>query len=98
MIPALIESTSKLGGVARFKDHRKSYGLEFIDIRREIHAELKEIRPKNSPKGGKKKSLRTNLRYIAKDKSGVGTAIESSILIGGKNLKGSKSQRQVLAG
>ena len=91
MVPALIESSSKLAGVARFKDHRKSYGLEFIDIRREIHAELKEIRPKNSPKGGKKKSLRTNLRYIAKDKSGVDAAMENGILTGGKSLRGSKS-------
>ncbi len=28
-------------GGTRFKDHRKSYGLEFIDIRREINAEQK---------------------------------------------------------
>lgn len=30
---------NRTGG--RFKDHRKSYGLEFIDIRKEIHAEFK---------------------------------------------------------
>ena len=42
-----------------------------------------------------------NLRYIAKDKAAAGadnsSTIENGILIGGKNLRGSKSQRQVLA-
>ena len=95
--------------MARFKDHRKSYGLEFIDIRREINAELKEFRPsKKSPRaanGNKNASKATmraaNLRYIApkdgKGPSGVENSnpsaaiIENGILIGGKNLRGSKS-------
>ena len=105
-VPALIESSSK-HQVARFKDHRKSYGLEFIDIRREINAELKEFRPsKNkSPRGANginkngSKARAANLRYIAsKDgKSGAennnpsAATIENGILIGGKNLRGSKS-------
>lgn len=115
-MPQLAENmtSSKLGG-ARFKDHRKSYGLEFIDIRKEIHAELREFRPsKKSPRnngGGasgnmkaSSKALRTNLRYIA-PKDGHKLVMDamigestSGILSGGKNLRGSKSQRQMLAG
>ena len=96
------ESSTRISGV-RFKDHRKSYGLEFIDIRREINAELRKVGGgRKSPKGttGKKtiKPGRANLRYIMKDKGGAESTGESGILTGGKNLRGSKSQKQVLAG
>ena len=53
----------------RFKDHRKSYGLEFIDIRKEINAELKQHGSRKSPRGQGKRKLRTNLRFIANEKS-----------------------------
>ena len=95
------ESSTRISGV-RFKDHRKSYGLEFIDIRREINAELRKVGGRKSPKGttGKKtiKPGRANLRYIMKDKGGAESIGESGILTGSKNLRGSKSQKQVLAG
>lgn len=55
-MPLPDDSATKIG--TRFKDHRKSYGMEFIDIRKEIQAELKQFGPrKTSPKGttGKKK-------------------------------------------
>ena len=94
-MPLPADSTTKIA--SRFKDHRKSYGLEFIDIRREIHAELKQFGRKSSPKGatGKSKKI-TNLRQItAKDQI---DKIEGGILSGGKNLRGSKSQRQVING
>ena len=84
------ESAGRIAG--RFKDHRRSYGLEFIDIRKEINAELRQHGSRKSPRGHGKKSLRTNLRYISKDKSTRETAGEG-ILFGGKNLRGSKSQR-----
>ena len=45
------ETHERMAG--RFKDHRKSYGLEFIDIRKEINAELKQhgVKRHQSPKG-----------------------------------------------
>ena len=52
-----------------FKNHRKSYGLEFIDIKKEIEQELRtlDVRLKNTnvvlPEGNslsKKKSLNGN--------------------------------------
>ena len=93
------------GGGACFKDHRKSYGLEFIDIRREINAEMKQGGGKKSPKNLKTtktgapsgyKAGRAALRYIApkarKDADDEDCSpMETSILTGGKNLRGSKS-------
>lgn len=48
--------------VGRFKDNRKSYGLEFIDIRKEINAEMKKVGGRKSPRGTAGNKPRKNLR------------------------------------
>ena len=79
----------------RLKDHRKSYGLEFIDIRKEINAEMKRVGGHKSPRGtGKAKKVRDNIRGANLRCTGVVEKTEpseTSILLGGKNLRGSKS-------
>ena len=88
------------GGRGRFKDHRKSYGLEFIDIRREINAEMKRVGGRKSPRGttGNKqprKAAKENLRGANLRCTGgvdrTQDSADTSILTGGKNLRGSRS-------
>ena len=82
-------------GRGRLKDHRKSYGLEFIDIRREINAEMRRVGGHKSPRGtAKVKKVRENLRGANLRCTGVvekTDSAENNILLGGKNLRGSKS-------
>lgn len=76
----------------RFKDQRRSYGLEFIDIRKEIVTELKQIGQRlnlSSGKIGKQKKDRSNNR----DEKGKTDIMNTSALL---NLRASKSQRQAL--
>ena len=74
----------------RFKDHRRSYGLEFIDIRKEIITELKQIGHRlnlSSNKVGKavrKQKDRSN----NKDEKGKVDIVDTSALL---NLRASKS-------
>lgn len=87
----LLPSESQKKIIARFKDHRKSYGLEFIDIRKEIIAELKQIGGRKSPRASGKTTKAAqkgaNLRYIGNlEKISNADHSETSILIGGKNL------------
>ena len=78
----------------RFKDQRRSYGLEFIDIRKEIITELKQIGQKlnlSSGKIGKRKKDRD--RSNNRDEKGKTEIMDTSTLL---NLRASKSQRQAL--
>ncbi len=104
----LLPGESHARMAARFKDHRQSYGLEFIDIRKEINAELRQIGGggprKYSPKGtGKtskaaKENKSSNLRFVVgREEGGLDRSTiinsEKAILTGGHNLRGSKSQK-----
>ena len=78
----------------RFKDHRRSYGLEFIDIRKEIITELKQIGHRlalSSNKVGKQpKKPKESQNKDEKGKTGI---VDTPALL---NLRSSKSQRQAL--
>lgn len=98
-----VEGKNKI--TARLKDHRKSYGLEFIDIRREIIAELKRIGGGKSPRVSVKTSKAlhkgANLRFIDNlERMTNADHSETLVMSGAKNsvlqnLRGSKSQKQV---
>ena len=71
----------------RFKDHRRSYGLEFIDIRKEIVSELKHLNQRlalSSNKVAKKKPKESQ----NKDEKGKTGVVDTPALL---NLRSSKS-------
>ena len=91
MVPVEIEKLP----AKRFKDHRRSYGLEFIDIRKEIVSELKQIGQRlnlSSNKVAKRLNIKKKKEITEhKDEKGkTGNIVETSALL---NLRQSKSQR-----
>ena len=79
----------------RFKDHRRSNGLEFIDIRKEIVSELKQIGHRlnlSSNKGTKRLNIKKK-KALENEKGKTDNFVETSALL---NLRQSKSQRQAV--
>ena len=79
----------------RFKDHRRSYGLEFIDIRKEIVSELKQINQRlnvSSKVTHKRLNVKKKKEIILvenRDEKGkTGKIVDTSALL---NLRQSKS-------
>lgn len=77
-----------------FKNHRKSYGLEFIDIKREIQDELKTIeekvyqqnhiklmKPSNTEQSTKKLKIKTSKQDYIEKRSSTERAPISKVII-----------------
>ena len=90
LVPAEIEKLP----AKRFKDHRRSYGLEFIDIRKEIVSELKQIGHRlnlSSNKVSKRLNVKKPKEMASnKGEKGKTGIVDTSALL---NLRASKSQR-----